>query len=770
MQASEARRRQIGMELLQSVLQSLRHIPLLFSLLALLFAYGFSSNLPKWVVAAWFAYFVSVQLYYRRYTHRIQARRNNLDDVDRITRQLSVQYALMSLGWVLMVPLFWQSGHDNQNMVLMTVMLVHAIASSTTIYHVRPILLVSTIPTALVSLVLPLFMMSSDFRIFGFCLIPTYAFLAYTARQQRQAAEETVSLRLGNADLIRDLAAARDISESARHAAEAANERLSERENRFRALVENAFDTILVVNDQGIITYATPSMIKIGFNPETMIGKQVRDFIPAEQLATVTINSRNDNILDDRTRSREFAVTGDDHRLHHIEATITDMRKDPSIEGYVVNMRDVTQRKRNEREVESHLHVLQDLTQGRPLQEVMTRLAISAEKTHDDARAAIFLIDKDNKLTVCAAPSLPATFHLMIQQIWDNHRDKIFGTSAMAGQRIITTDMQNVAHGEDIATMARIIGAKTVWFQPIIAQSGRTVGAFALYFRQPRNPDNWELNYLRSASHIAALAVERRRADRELREAKENAELANRSKTKFLANMSHELRTPLNAIIGFSEIMESNMFGPLGSARYTEYAKDIHDSGRHLLSVIDDILDIAKIEAGKYTVQIENVDIAAIIDWSVDMVRTRTNEKHQKITRHVPNSLPVLRADQRAMRQVVLNLLSNAMKFTPERGEIGIDVELGDQGEMRLTISDNGIGIPADKIDEVLQPFGQVDDAVSRQHGGTGLGLPITKSLIEMQGGQFQLESVLGKGTRAVMTWPTGRMIARSDSNARIAY
>ncbi len=260
------------------------------------------------------------------------------------------------------------------------------------------------------------------------------------------------------------------------------------------------------------------------------------------------------------------------------------------------------------------------------------------------------------------------------------------------------------------------------------------------------------------------------RAKRESDAARARAEEANRAKSHFLANMSHELRTPLNAIIGFSEIMESNMFGPLGSARYTEYAKDIHDSGRHLLSVIDDILDIAKIEAGKYTVQIENVDIAAIIDWSVDMVRTRTNEKHQKITRHVPNSLPVLRADQRAMRQVVLNLLSNAMKFTPERGEIGIDVELGDQGEMRLTISDNGIGIPADKIDEVLQPFGQVDDAVSRQHGGTGLGLPITKSLIEMQGGQFQLESVLGKGTRAVMTWPTGRMIARSDSNARIAY
>jgi len=205
--------------------------------------------------------------------------------------------------------------------------------------------------------------------------------------------------------------------------------------------------------------------------------------------------------------------------------------------------------------------------------------------------------------------------------------------------------------------------------------------------------------------------------------------------------------------------MKQEMFGPIGSERYIEYTKDIHDSGRHLLSVIDDILDISKIEAGRYAIEEDEIDFTAVLHWSVEMMRARTGEKSQAVTLNLPADMPALRADQRAMRQIMLNLLSNAEKFTPDGGAITISVSFTSTGELSLSVSDTGIGIPANKLHEVLEPFGQVDDATSRQHGGTGLGLPITESLIEMHGGEFRLESELGIGTNATMILPSWRLV-----------
>ena len=239
-------------------------------------------------------------------------------------------------------------------------------------------------------------------------------------------------------------------------------------------------------------------------------------------------------------------------------------------------------------------------------------------------------------------------------------------------------------------------------------------------------------------------------ADKYARE-KTRAESANRSKTEFLANMSHELRTPLNAIIGFSEVMQAQMFGPIGSEKYAEYSRDIHKSGQFLLDVINDILDMSKIEAGRMPLEIESFHLAGIFDEIMRLVGPRAFEGKVTITREIPTLL--IGADRRALKQVFINLLSNAIKFTPEGGEVRISAcSVGEAIEIR--IEDTGIGIPARDIEKLGRPFEQVENQFTKSKGGSGLGLAISKSLVELHGGRVVIQSKVGVGTVVSVTLP----------------
>ncbi|WP_421786059.1 PAS domain-containing sensor histidine kinase [Hyphobacterium sp.] len=231
------------------------------------------------------------------------------------------------------------------------------------------------------------------------------------------------------------------------------------------------------------------------------------------------------------------------------------------------------------------------------------------------------------------------------------------------------------------------------------------------------------------------------------------AEEANRSKSEFLANMSHELRTPLNAVNGFSEIMLREMFGPLGDNRYVDYVKDIHTSGQHLLSLINDILDMSKIEAGKMKLQKEPVSLADIAEQSLRLVKARAEEKSIRLVSDLDDNLADLNADPRALKQVILNLLSNAVKFTPEEGRVSIRSFAIDD-RVALQVRDTGIGIPKEDLPRLGRPFEQIESQHSKSHQGTGLGLALSKSLVEMHGGQIAIESELGKGTTVTLTIP----------------
>jgi signal transduction histidine kinase len=278
-----------------------------------------------------------------------------------------------------------------------------------------------------------------------------------------------------------------------------------------------------------------------------------------------------------------------------------------------------------------------------------------------------------------------------------------------------------------------------------------------------REPNN-ELIILSSAfnemlSEIEAREQRLRKQNLELEKAKDIAESANRAKSQFLANISHELRTPLNAIIGFSSILMNQLFGPLGDQKYLEYSKDINESGAHLLDIINDILDLSKAEAGKLSINYEEVQISKSINKCLTILGERAVKNNIMITTDIPKTLPLLIADRLRFIQILLNIMSNAIKFSNEGGKVSIAVRTKEQDgnitHFVITITDTGIGMSKEDLDKAFQSFGQIDSGLNRKYEGTGLGLPLTKKLMDLHYGAIEMQSELGQGTTVILTFPS---------------
>ena len=263
------------------------------------------------------------------------------------------------------------------------------------------------------------------------------------------------------------------------------------------------------------------------------------------------------------------------------------------------------------------------------------------------------------------------------------------------------------------------------------------------------------MRFYASITDISALV------DARVRLEEQNVELraASKAKSEFLANMSHELRTPLNAIIGFSEAITTGLFGPIGNVRYRSYAEDIHNSGHHLLRIINDILDLAKVEAGRITVDETRIDVADLIEGTCRIVRERADSRSLKLRTGIDKPVPDLLGDDRLIKQMLINLLANAIKFTDPGGIVIVSATCRD-GAIALT--DTGDGMAPEMIATALEPFGQVDSSLSRRHDGTGLGLPLTNSFMRLHGGELAVESTLGEGSTVSLRFPAERTLTDS--------
>jgi two-component system, cell cycle sensor histidine kinase PleC len=308
-----------------------------------------------------------------------------------------------------------------------------------------------------------------------------------------------------------------------------------------------------------------------------------------------------------------------------------------------------------------------------------------------------------------------------------------------------------------VATYALFHVQLPVAVEPIMAGLLILSLPFFSYVAHHRNQAAISLLTFRSENDALIAELETAKAMSD--EARRRAEEANLAKSRFLASMSHELRTPLNAILGFSEVMAKEVLGPIQNDTYREYARDVHDSGQHLLDLINEILDLSRIEAGRYQLNEEPLEIADVVQECCRMMELKIRAKDIRLVQQFEPALPRLLADERALRQITLNLLSNAVKFTPSGGDIRVRVGWTAGGGQYIAIRDNGPGIPEDEMPVVLAAFGQGSIAIKSAEQGTGLGLPIVQGLATLHGGVFELKSKLREGTEAIVAFPRSRVM-----------
>lgn len=458
---------------------------------------------------------------------------------------------------------------------------------------------------------------------------------------------------------------------------------------------------------------------------------------------------------------------------------------------------DISDRKRTELRLALQSAILERIAKSAPLQEILAALVQATEAQLDGSLCSILICGSDEKLYPAAAPSLPQAYNQALVGTAIGEAMGSCGTAAQRRQLVIVEDIATDPLWQDFRDLALAHGLRACWSIPVFPEQGAVLATFAVYYRQARRPHAHELETIQLVANLTQIAIERDRTDRtlehlnqelevrvqqrtvalhhredELRQMNQELLRATRLKDEFLANMSHELRTPLNAILGMAEGLQEHIFGEINDQQF-QALETIQDSGNHLLALINDILDLATIESGQIKLDHSSVAVAALCQSSLAFVEPQALKKRIHLDLQLPPHPLYLWVDERRMRQVLINLLNNAVKFTPEAGQVTLAAQVLEGPAtvptppatvgppcLRLAISDTGIGIDPSHLDQLFQPFVQIDSALNRQFQGTGLGLALVKQIVVLHGGQVKVTSRVGEGSCFTVDLPLSSAMA----------
>jgi len=749
-------RRKIRTGQIGTIVRFYRNVPFMLPFFALVFASLLDSNQPQILIQTWLC--LIILIYATMFF--VQEQYFSNPEIQAAPDQWLKSYIAICWGtnlvWIGLVPLFWVPSNPMQEALLFLIMISHSITVTAVSYRTLPVYYASSVLPMAMTVAAALYSGGSTHFVLAIVTLGLFAFLFSVAHAAYKQNLHTFFVKFRNEELLENLAREKAELSISRNETAKASLDLAEREELFRAVVENAFDIILLTDDKGRIHYASPSLSRLGIPPAQANGQTVTALLG---MAETTGESPSPG------RSSERIITRNGTHSW-IETAVTDLRRKTSAGGFVFNIRDVTERKRADDEMNAHLEVLDALAKGAPLEAILTQVAASVDHTSPGAHAAVILTNRDNQIVKAIGASMPQDFLEQINGTELTEDSCCCGAALAQRHRVIVSDVMSDPLESGCASLLNAANFRSRWAQPILSRSGELFGVLTTFYRECRVPSDFEIAFASGAAHLAGIAIERRLQERQLREATETAVMANRTKSQFLATMSHELRTPLNAIIGFSEVIKKEIFGSIQNERYSGYISDILTSGQHLLSMIDDILDLSKIEAGRYELELGHVDPVELVYWCAELVKPKLNEGNLTLKFEVPDSLPDIYADRRALRQILLNLMSNAIKFTHPGGQVTACAGLSDTGELTIAVQDTGIGIPKDRINNTLEPFVQIPNRFTGKHHGTGLGLSITKTLVEMHEGTFRIESEEGVGTQVSFTLPTTRLIPRKTDAA----
>lgn len=555
--------------------------------------------------------------------------------------------------------------------------------------------------------------------ILGFSALLTLVGTMYVRSSQRQSVKLTAMNRV--------LAQKNYALNSAVSERDRLSQTLRKAEREYRAIVDSVSDIIFEAKTDGEVLFLNETWHRItGFEVEQTLRRNLFDLIHPQDQEDQRANF-NEMVKGKRSAYRSFTrLRTSDGTFRSVELAVSTIRHAENKQIRVAGtLTDVEERRRAERalgEAEKKYRQIVENAAGGIYQVTPEGQFLSANK----ALARILGYE---------------TPELLLRLVRNKH--EIYISQKDRARFIRELETSGIVYGYETQVYTR--DRKTIW----VNENARVV-----------KDDEGNILYFEGSLENV---TQRKEAELKLREAKVQSDLANRAKSEFLANMSHELRTPLNAIIGFSEIIKNEVLGSIGNRQYWEYARDIHDSGKRLLTIINEILDVSRIEAGERQLNEGVVNMDKVIRSCIEFVQPKADAGNLSLVNATANRIPNLIGEELAVKQIMLNLLSNAVKYTPRGGRVSVSHEIDSTGQLRLSVTDTGIGLDDHELQKALAPFGQVETSLSREGSGAGLGLTLVESLMKMHGGQLELFSQKGIGTTATVIFPVRRVAAQQD-------